>query len=334
MSVYDLKHLKASSAAFSKVKAGSWSHMMKNDVATSKIKTIVEQGMMLSVGRGESILFWHDKWCDLGPLKAAFPRLFSISIQKNQFITHMGSWQGETWSWNLRWRRNVYDWEQEDIQRLSQGIGHIQPNTESADGVLWRASGNSSFQVKCISDMLYESSPPLISKQAVASIWQSHIPPRAQLTVWLAHLEKLKTGDILMEKGIIPPHQALCPLCNIEVESNSHVLFTCPFSWGIWMDLLSWWGIRGVLHSKCQNFCVEWDGLLVGRKRKSLWKLILACTIWSLWYTRNKAKFELIPPDHGKVSLSLKFRIMMWAKELLIQHARATVRRYEDLLLL
>ena len=81
MSVHDLKHLKASSAAFNKIKAGSWSHMMKNDVATSKIKTIVEQGMMLSVGRGESILFWHDKWCDLGPLKAAFPRIFSISIQ-------------------------------------------------------------------------------------------------------------------------------------------------------------------------------------------------------------------------------------------------------------
>ena len=100
------------------------------------------------------------------------------------------------------------------------------------------------------------------------------------------------------------------------------------------MDLLNWWGILGVLHTKCQNFCAEWDGLLIGRKKKKLWKLILACTIWSLWYTRNKAKFELIPPEQGKVSFSLKIRIMMLAKEMLIQDARSTVQRNEDLLLL
>ena len=179
MSVYDLKHLKASSAAFSKAQVGSWSHMMKNDVVTSKIRSIVEQGMVLSVGRGDSILFWHDKWCELGPLKASFPRLFCLSTQKNLFITHMGSWHEGSWSWNLRWRRQVFDWEQEEIQRLSQAIGHIQPNNESADGVFWRFSGNTSFHVKSISDKLYESSPPLISKQAIASIWQSQTPPQS-----------------------------------------------------------------------------------------------------------------------------------------------------------
>ena len=137
------------------------------------------------------------------------------------------------------------------------------------------------------------------------------------MTVWLAQLEKLKTGDILLEKGIIDPQQALCPCCSLDLESNSHVLFTCAFSWGIWMDLLKWWGIKGVLNKNCRNFCVEWNGLIKDRKKGKLWKLVLGCTIWSRWYTRNQVKFEMVPPDQGKASYSLKIRIGIWAKEML-----------------
>ena len=91
-SVYDLKSLKASSENFRAAKHGLWSDLMKNDTMTSKIRSIVEEGMILSVGAGNSILFWQDKWCQPGPLKVVFARLFSISTQKDFFISQMGSW--------------------------------------------------------------------------------------------------------------------------------------------------------------------------------------------------------------------------------------------------
>ena len=257
MSVHALKGQKASSENFRKAKEGTWSQMKKNDVVTSKIRTTIEQGMILSVGSGNTILFWHDKWCDQGPLKDAFIRLLSISTQRNSLISNMGSWHEGSWAWNLTWRRSLYDWEQEDRVRLLQIIQHIQPGNAHTDGVIWKGSGKSSFHAKSISDKIYEASSPLIPKQSIMSIWQSHTPPRAQLTVWLAHLEKLKTGDILLERGIIDPQQALCPFCTHALESNSHVLFTCAFSWGIWMDLLNWWGIRGVLNKNSANFCAK-----------------------------------------------------------------------------
>ena len=122
---------------------------------------------------------------------------------------------------------------------------------------------------------------------------------------------------MLLEKGIIDPQQALCPFCNLEIETNSHMLFTCSFSWSIWMEVLDWWGILGVLHKNCGDFCVQRNSLMKGRKWGKLWKLVLRCTIWSLWYTRNKVKFEMVPPDQGKASYSLKIRIGVWAKELL-----------------
>ncbi|CAO2832585.1 unnamed protein product [Amaranthus hypochondriacus] len=59
-----------------------------------------------------------------------------------------------------------------------------------------------------------------------------------------------------------------------EVESNSHVLFTCSFSWGIWMQILECWGLSGVLHNDCTTFFIQWNGLMKRRKGKDLWKLI------------------------------------------------------------
>ena len=217
MSVLELKGLKASLEIFRKAKEDTWAHLMKTDAVTSKIRTTIEGGMILRVGRGNFILFWHDKWCDLGPLKGAFPRLFSTSTQKNMFIAQMGSWHEGSWAWNLRWRRGLYDWELEDIARLAQIIQHKQPTNDS-DALIWRGSGNSSFHVKSISDKIYKSSSPLIPKQSVASIWQSHTPPRAQLTVWLAHLEKLKTSDILWEKGISNPSRHFAPFAVLMLK--------------------------------------------------------------------------------------------------------------------
>ena len=183
MSIYELKGLKASSVNFRNAKEGTWAQMMKTDVVTSKIRTVIEEGMILSVGNGNSIFFWHDKWCDQGPLKGAFPRLFSISTQRNYFIAHMGSWHEGSWAWNLTWRRNLYDWEQEETVRLTQIIQHIQPSNVYTDRVIWRGSGNSSFHPKSISDKIYEASSPLIPKKSVMSIWKNHTPPRAQLTL-------------------------------------------------------------------------------------------------------------------------------------------------------
>lgn len=90
MSVHNIKGLKASSDNFLIGKDGLCAQLTSNDVDTVKVRSIIEDGLLLNVGNGESILFWHDNWCDCGPLKLAFLRLFSISSQKNFYISQMG----------------------------------------------------------------------------------------------------------------------------------------------------------------------------------------------------------------------------------------------------
>ena len=205
--------------------------------------------MIVKLGNGNSTRFWHDTWCEAGPLKRTFPRLFSISMQKNSFVSQMGVWQEEIWSWQLNWRRALYVWENDELSMLRSHIEHKRPLREVEDGVIWRQSGNPCYPIKSITERMYEASASSLPKSVTNIVWQKFIPPRAQLYVWLANLGKLSTGDFLVGKGIIEPHRALCLFCNLQTESNSHVLFTCVFPWRVWMHMLEWWGLSGTLHN-------------------------------------------------------------------------------------
>ena len=61
---------------------------------------------------------------------------------------------------------------------------------------------------------------------------------------------------------------------------------------------------------------IAWHGFFSNRKRIKLWNLVLGCVIWSLWYERNKVKFEGCVLDLQKLLSTLKTRVGVWAKEI------------------
>lgn len=229
----------------------------------------------------------------------------------------MGVWSGCEWLWNLRWRRRLYERERIELDRLHLIIDQIKPQQECRDIISWHGSKERSFPIKEIVGKLYESADPIIPKSLANFIWSIKAPPRALIMIWLDNMEKLKTSDFLVKKGLIDPNDAYCTFCNTELESNSHILFTCQFSWYIWMQILNWWGISGVLQNKCGPFTDAWRHLAPKRKRGKLWNLTLACVMWSIWFERNKIKFEAGSPNVEKLIFNIKIRIGEWAKELL-----------------
>lgn len=211
----------------------------------------------------------------------------------------------------------MYDWEIADLERLNLSLVQCHPTQHQADGISWNGSVDSSYPTKEILGTLYTSHTPRLTQALSSYIWSIKVPPRVQLTVWMAGLAKLKTGDWLVQKGLLDPIHALCPFCNGALETNSHSLFSCPFSWRVWMRVLQWWGISGVLHNSCDTFILAWRGLAPKRRRGEIWKLALGCVLWSLWFERNKIKFEDKTPDVAYFLYSLKIRFTLWGKELL-----------------
>ena len=88
-------------------------------------------------------------------------------------------------------------------------------------------------------------------------------------------------------------------------------------SWRLWMQILHWWGITGVLHNCCSQFVLAWRNMLPNRRQGKLWSLILGCMMWSIWYERNRIKFNNGTLDEAQLFGTLKIQISIRAKELL-----------------
>ena len=59
-SLHEIKGLKALTETFNKVIDGTWAHLLSNETKTSKVRSIIEERMLVKVGNGNSVRFWHD----------------------------------------------------------------------------------------------------------------------------------------------------------------------------------------------------------------------------------------------------------------------------------
>ena len=72
------------------------------------------------LGRGDKVRFWEDVWIGDTSLRSLFPRLYSLSANKEQTVEEVGMWEGLDWKWRLGWRRERFEWELEMEETFSQ----------------------------------------------------------------------------------------------------------------------------------------------------------------------------------------------------------------------
>ncbi|RVW67649.1 hypothetical protein CK203_063071 [Vitis vinifera] len=67
----------------------------------------------LIVGNGRKVKFWKDLWCEDQALKDAFPNLFRLAINKDQWVCDAWEEGGEVGSWNPLFSRhfNIGKWK-------------------------------------------------------------------------------------------------------------------------------------------------------------------------------------------------------------------------------
>ena len=73
------------------------------------------------VGDGERIRFWEDLWWGDQPLGFQYPRLFRVVTDKNIPISSILD-SAHPFSWNFNFRRNLSDFEIEDLESLMRSL--------------------------------------------------------------------------------------------------------------------------------------------------------------------------------------------------------------------
>ncbi|XP_028188900.1 uncharacterized protein LOC114375323 [Glycine soja] len=79
-----------------------------------------------SVGSGENIKFWTDNWLgEQHTLQQKYNQLFLISRQQKDHISQMGHSNHNSWRWDMRWRRNLFDHESHLAVQFMEEISFV-----------------------------------------------------------------------------------------------------------------------------------------------------------------------------------------------------------------
>jgi hypothetical protein len=197
------------------------------------------------LGNGGQTSFWSDIWIGEALLKERFPRLFSISSQKEAVVMDVRNQSVTEGSWRFLWRRRLFAWEEELLEELKETISQT-VLTEDRDKWCWRPDSDAEFWVNSVYQLVLDlANLEVLSAHWHAvifnSIWKSPTPSKACGFVWQLLHDRVPTRSNLVIRQIIAAGaESLCPLCGEESETVAHLFLYCKVALKMWMEIFAW----------------------------------------------------------------------------------------------
>ena len=133
-------------------------------------------------------------------------------------------------------------------------------------------------------------------------MWKVQVPLKIITFVWKLLKDSLPTMLALKTRGINT--DGLCPMCNTEKESLTHLFLLCPFARAIWNG-----STLSIHTSEFSNLSVhQWlKSILFNYKGNDdismAYLQAIFTTLWSIWTYRNRVIHQGICPNPLEVIL-------------------------------
>ncbi|KAL0921281.1 hypothetical protein M5K25_008339, partial [Dendrobium thyrsiflorum] len=173
---------------------------------------------------------------------------------------------------------------------LPQGLDHCIANQivstpifdDDKPCLLW--DNNNVGQFGTFTKAFYDEHP---SCMWAKHLWFKGSSLRFSVYGWLCVVGGFKTAKALSHRNIfIDP---ICPLCNSDHESSTHLFFECPFSFNIIVRLIPQAATLMLRPTVVQFF--DWlEDLQPPDSMLRLYKLITCCSIYAIWKERNERR--------------------------------------------
>jgi len=118
-----------------------------------------------------------------GQIIGFFPRLFSLSVLKEANISECGSRANEVWEWNLRWRKGLFAWKEDQVSQLLEIISNKRIESEIGDKWVRKDSETIVFSVKSAYGLLKGEGEEENSR-FYKCFWKIKALPSAHVTTW------------------------------------------------------------------------------------------------------------------------------------------------------
>ncbi|GJT32678.1 RNA-directed DNA polymerase, eukaryota, reverse transcriptase zinc-binding domain protein [Tanacetum coccineum] len=193
------------------------------------------------IGNGVDIRFWEDKWRGDNTFQYDFPRMYALETQKNISVALKLSHDDLMCSFRRAPRAGAEELQYIQLVKIMEGISLFDSN----DRCRWSLEGYDEFTVASVRNLLDANSLPMVSSK---TRWIKAVPIKVNIHAWKVKLDILPTRLNISKRGM-DIESILCPLCEKNVESSSHIFFTCPISREIFRKVLLWWEIDVVMVS-------------------------------------------------------------------------------------
>jgi hypothetical protein len=267
------------------------------------------------LGNGMTTRFWRDVWIGGEPLRLKFPRLFSLSSQKDICVGELLN-LGED-RWEFIWRRNLFHWE---IERLNLLLGFLANVSLSSDQDVWGWNLNpeDGFSVKSAYDSIMELGDSLNLSvwelKIFSSIWDSPAPAKVVAFSWKLLYDRLSTKDNLHSRGVLQQDSDVsCVWCGLSMESSKHLFLHCRKTIRVWYEICKWLGVVIVMPSDIMTLFYCFCGLVRNKKVKKGFLLVWHTVLWSLWKARNDVIFNGMSKEPLEVVEEIKVLSWKWS---------------------
>ena len=247
-----------------------------------EIKHIFWSCCKVEIGNGDKTSFWEDHWTANASLASMFPRLFSISTNKEITVREVLE-QGIV---SLHFRRAMVGELHTQWVQLVQMLDGMTLRDEP-DKLRWTLTSSGNFSVKS-----FYLAMQLSNTVPYKFLWKVKIPLRVKTFLWLVLKKSILTRDVLLKRG--GKCEPKCLFCG-KNESIAHLFFLCSLARYVWNVVSSAFGFN--CHFNTVDQCISSWLRGYGKKKRNLITVGIAAVIWSLWKARNLACFQYKWPD-------------------------------------
>lgn len=241
-------------------------------------------------------------------------RLYKISNAKFSNIKELGYWEGNTWVWNLPWRRHFFQWEQEMLRSFMEDIQRLQVTRGEDDKWRWKFNADGIYSVNSAYKKLTEDNVTT-TRKSFNQIWDTPAPLKVSGFSWQLLHRRLPTRSNLGRMNMILNNSgSQCPMCTSAEETEQHLLFTCAFATKVWNLCDNWWGLSTVRQKLPGKHLLQHQGFIQGKLSQRIWTTIWLAAVWSIWIERNNKVFRGIEPESQRVMDLIMLRSWFWVK--------------------
>ncbi|PNX79781.1 ribonuclease H, partial [Trifolium pratense] len=245
------------------------------------------------MGNGEQTSFWEDIWVGEVSLRDHFPRLFSISMQKEASVASLRN-LNDAVVWNFIWRRRLFVWE---VTLLDELLLILNPITLSSvtDCWGWRPEKGEEFTVRStyglvLNLIIPRDAMPNEERLAFKAIWKGPTPSKVSGFAWMLLHDRVPTRVNLYKCRIIQEDgDQRCVFCGQCAETVTHLFLYCSGITQVWHRVCAWLGLHFLLPhsiSSLLNFFATTPGCK--QLRQGLVDEVKIAS-WKWWIGKSKA---------------------------------------------